>query len=215
VGMLFERLYADGLDARALAGTRVAAIGPGTAAALAERGVAADIVPERSVAEGLVEALERVTPPVRRALIARASEGRDVLADALRARGAEVDVLALYDTLADAPPAHVLREALAADYIVFTSASTVRFFLRATGDAGGGTVADTAGGALATGDSIAAGDTEETGRRTGLSPDTRIVSIGPITSDALREHGLRPHVEADDHDIDGLVRALLADAAGR
>jgi uroporphyrinogen-III synthase len=51
--------------------------------------------------------------------------------------------------------------------------------------------------------------------RGGVSPDTRIVSIGPITSEALREHGLEPHVEASAHDIDGLVQALLADAQAR
>jgi uroporphyrinogen III methyltransferase/synthase len=193
VATLFERLArgAPPRDARAFAGKSVAAIGPGTADALAGRGIVADIVPERSVAEALVEALADVTPPVRRALIARASEGRDVLPDALRARGAQVDVLALYETIADAPPAHVLREALLADYTTFTSSSTVRFFLQAA----------------------AAGSTD-TGS-VSLSPDTRIVSIGPVTSEALREHGLQPHVEAQRHDIDGLVDALLADAAGR
>ena len=45
-----------------------------------------------------------------------------------------------------------------------------------------------------------------------LSPHTRIVSIGPITSEALREHGLRPHVEASRHDIEGVLQALLDDA---
>ena len=64
-------------DARELAGITVAAIGPGTARALRERGIEPDVVPQRAVAEGLVEALEDV--PVTRALIARASEGRDVL----------------------------------------------------------------------------------------------------------------------------------------
>jgi uroporphyrinogen III methyltransferase/synthase len=181
VAALFERLRAGGRDARALAGTRVAAIGPGTARALTDRGIVADVVPERAVAEGLVQTLAELEPPVRRALIARASEGREVLPGALRASGAEVDVLALYETLAESPPAHVLREALAADYLTFTSASTVRFFLRAVGD-------------------------------DRPSAATRIVSIGPITSDALREHGLEPHVEASAYDIDGLVEALLGDA---
>ena len=97
--LLFERLAAAGHDARALAGTRVAAIGPGTAVALREHGIRADIVPERFVAEGLVEALAGV--PVTRALIARAAEARDLLPDALRARGATVDVLALYETVAE------------------------------------------------------------------------------------------------------------------
>jgi uroporphyrinogen III methyltransferase/synthase len=45
--------------------------------------------------------------------------------------------------------------------------------------------------------------------------DARIVSIGPVTSSTLREHGLEPDVEAERHDIDGLVAALIADAAAR
>ena len=65
----------------------------------ASTAIVADVVPERAVAEGLVEALAGV--PVARALVARAAEGRDVLPDALRERGAEVDVLALYETVAE------------------------------------------------------------------------------------------------------------------
>ncbi len=80
-------------------GPTIAVIGPGTARALREHGIEADIVPSRSVAEGLVAALAEI--PARRALIARAEEARDVLPDALRARGVEVDVLALYRTIAE------------------------------------------------------------------------------------------------------------------
>ena len=65
--------------------------GPGTAAELARRGVRADVVPERSVAEALVEALAGVEVEGRRVLVARASEARDVLPDALAERGAQVD----------------------------------------------------------------------------------------------------------------------------
>src|SRR5204863_2089858 len=82
VRLLFERIQ----DARALAVATVAAIGPGTARALREHGIVADVVPDRFVAEALVEALADL--PVRRALVARAAEARDVLPDALRARGA-------------------------------------------------------------------------------------------------------------------------------
>ena len=96
---LFARLLDSGRDARSLAGLHVAAMGPGTARAFGEHGVAPDTVPERSVAEGLVEALADV--PLERVLVARAREGRDVLPDALRDRGAEVDVLALYETVAE------------------------------------------------------------------------------------------------------------------
>jgi uroporphyrinogen III methyltransferase / synthase len=183
VSTLFERLD-DGIhppgDSRSLAGAKVAAIGPGTARALAQRGVIADVVPERFVAEGLVEALAGAT--VSRALVARAREARDVLPDALRARGAQVDVLELYETLAQPLSPEALSRSRTADYITFTSSSTVRYFLHAAGG------------------------------RADLSPGTRIVSIGPVTSDALREHGLMPDIEASRHDVDGLLEALLADA---
>jgi uroporphyrinogen III methyltransferase/synthase len=180
VRMLFHRLAVAGRDARSLAGARVAAIGPGTAAALLEHGVIADVVPERFVAEGLVEALADV--PVTRALIARAAEARDVLPDALRERGAEVDVVALYETVAE-PFDDGRRAAVArADYVTFTSSSTVTYF-------------------------YAALDGAE------LSKRTRLASIGPVTSDALRERGLEPDVEAGRHDIDGLVQALIDDVA--
>jgi uroporphyrinogen III methyltransferase / synthase len=183
VHLLFDRLRTAGRDARALSGATVAAIGPGTARALRQHGIEADVVPERSVAESLVEALTGVE--VRRALIARAAEARDVLPDALRERGAEVEVLALYETVAEPLSEDELSAARGADYVTFTSSSTVRFFVA------------TAGGTA------------------GLGDGTRIVSIGPVTSATLREHGLEPHVEALRHDVDGVVAALVADAAQR
>ncbi|MGH2890030.1 MAG: uroporphyrinogen-III C-methyltransferase [Solirubrobacteraceae bacterium] len=131
VACLFERLDRAGLDARALAGTRIAAIGPGTAAALRDRGLVADVVPERYVAEGLVDALASV--PVTRALIARAARARDVLPDALRARGAEVDVAALYETVAEPIPERERARIAAAGYVTFTSSSTVEFFCESAG----------------------------------------------------------------------------------
>jgi uroporphyrinogen III methyltransferase/synthase len=195
VDLLFERLAAGGHDARALAGARIAAIGPGTAASLAAHGIRADVVPERFVAESLVEALEAA--PVQRALIARARVARDVLPDALRARGAHVDVLDLYETVAEPMPEGTRRAALAADYITFTSSSTVRYFL------------DTAGeGARAQAEGMPGADDTRP-----ATPAGRIVSIGPVTSEALRAHGLEPHIEAERHDIDGVVDALCADAA--
>jgi uroporphyrinogen III methyltransferase/synthase len=174
-----ERLLDLLRDARELAGVTVAAIGPGTARALRERGIEPDITPDRAVAEALVEALRDV--PVVRALIARAAEGRDVLPDALRERGAEVDVVALYETVAEPLSDDARAAAARADYLLFTSASSVRFFTRAAG--------------------------EEALR------GPRLASIGPATSAALREHGAEPDLEADPHTPDGLVEALLRDAA--
>src|SRR3954447_14649538 len=126
-----HRLFEEVRDARKLAGPVIAVIGPGTARALREHGVEADVVPERSVAESLVEALRDV--PVARALIARAEEARDVLADALRERGAQVDVLALYRTVAEPLDGDARAAALGADYATFTSASSARFFHAAAG----------------------------------------------------------------------------------
>jgi uroporphyrinogen III methyltransferase/synthase len=119
-------------DARELAGRTVAAIGPGTARALRARGIEPDVVPERAVAESLVEALATVR--VTRALIARAAEGRDVLPDALRESGAAVDVLALYETVAEPLDEETSAAARAADYLLFTSGSSVRFFAQAAGE---------------------------------------------------------------------------------
>jgi uroporphyrinogen III methyltransferase/synthase len=168
-------------DARALAGATVAAIGPGTARELASRGVAADVVPERSVAEALLEALEAVPVEGKRVLVARAAEARDVLPDGLRERGADVDVLALYDTVAEALGDDARADLARATYVTFTSSSTVRFLLEAGGE---------------------------------VPAAARVVSIGPVTSATAREHGVTVDVEAGQHDIDGLVRAIVEDARG-
>jgi uroporphyrinogen III methyltransferase/synthase len=129
--LLFERLRELGLDARALHRARVAAIGPGTARELRAHGIVADIVPERFVAESLVEALGGIS--VERALVARAAQARDVLPDALRSRGAHVDVVALYETVPEPLSEAELAAALSADYVTFTSSSTVTYFLDALG----------------------------------------------------------------------------------
>ena len=134
VRLLFEAMAAQGRDARALANATVAAIGPGTAAALAQRGVIADIVPDRFVAEALIEALADVDVRGRPVLIARAAEARDVLPDALRERGGDVDVVAVYETVREQPDPEAIEAAQTADYVTFTSSSTVRNLLEAIGD---------------------------------------------------------------------------------
>ena len=202
--LLFEALSAAGLDARALgegtekkqvgrvgsdagdrarSATLIAAIGPGTARALAEHGITADVVPERFVAEALVEALAGIGVEGKRVLVARAAEARDVLPDALRERGAKVDVVSLYETVREQPAPEAIETAQSADYVTFTSSSTVRNLTEALGER--------------------------------FPAGARIVSIGPVTSEAAREAGLEVHVEAQPHDIEGLIAALLADASAR
>ena len=133
-----DQLFTHLRDARELAGVTVAAIGPGTARALRAHGVEADIVPDARGGRGPVEALaRRRARAVERVLVARAAEGRDVLIDALRERGAHVDVVALYETVAE-PLDDATRDAASqADYVLFTSASSVRFFAAAGGSLSG------------------------------------------------------------------------------
>jgi len=180
VRLLFEAIRAAGLDARALSGATVAAIGPGTARALAKCGIGADIVPERFVAEALVEALGEVEVGGKRVLVARAAEARDIIPEHLSDRGAKVDVVALYETVREEPGPDAVEAAQAADYVTFTSSSTVRNLTEALGDR--------------------------------FPSDARIVSIGPVTSEAVEDAGRKVNVEAKRHDIEGLVAALLADA---
>ena len=127
-----ERFLACLHDARSLGDVRVAAIGPGTAAALAGAGVVADLVPRRSLAEGLVEAFP---DGPGRVLLPQAAGARPALADGLAARGWAVDVVTAYRTVPATPPPDLLAGAAKADAIAFTSASTVTSYLAAAGAA--------------------------------------------------------------------------------
>jgi uroporphyrinogen III methyltransferase / synthase len=176
----FDRgLAPAGLDARALAGLRVAAIGPGTASALMRHALRADLLPERFVAESLLEAFPAPGEHGERVLLARAEHARDVLSAGLLERGYEVDVLAVYRTVTATPaPAALERvRAGAVDALTFTSSSTVT------------NLGDLLGAVPA--------------------PQPLVVSIGPVTSKTAMERGLRVDVEATEHTIDGLVDALL------
>ncbi len=136
VAAFFDRgLAPAGLDARALGGVRVAAIGPGTAAALAARGIRVDLLPERFVAESLLEAFPDPTAPGERVLLARAAQARDVLPEGLGARGYAVEVLPVYRTVTAAPDpaALALVRDGGIDAVTFTSSSTVRNFVDLVG----------------------------------------------------------------------------------
>ena len=111
-------------------GQKVAAVGPGTAAALRERGIDVDLVPGEAVAEALVAAFPGGPG---RVLLPQAEAARPTLADGLRGKGWDVDVVALYRTVA-VPLSDAQRaDAATADAVTFTSASTVTNYL----DAGG------------------------------------------------------------------------------
>jgi uroporphyrinogen III methyltransferase/synthase len=121
-----ERVLAGLRDARAFGSAQVAAVGPGTAAALAARGIVADLVPASAVAEALVEAFPA---GAGRVLLPQAAAARPVLADGLRAKGWTVDVVEAYRTIPARPSDDALAAAAKADAIAFTSSSTVTSWL--------------------------------------------------------------------------------------
>ena len=126
-----DRVLARVRDARAFGSCRIAAIGPGTAEALAHHRLVADLVPARSVAEGLLEVFPDPSGPGAAVLLPRAAVARDVLPDGLRAGGWEVEVVEAYRTEVVAPPPSVRDEVAAADAVVFASASSVTGYVAA------------------------------------------------------------------------------------
>jgi uroporphyrinogen III methyltransferase/synthase len=187
VEVFCDRLHDCGLAPGALSGAEVVAIGPATAAALEARGLRPSLVPEEYVAEGVLAAFEERAQRLAgaRVLLPRAREARAVLPDTLRERGATVDVVTAYETVT----AHFLdvptERLAAADYITFTSSSTVDAFVELMGP-------------------------ELLTQRLARA---RLCSIGPVTSATLREHGLGVAVEAAEYTSEGLAAALAADAA--
>ncbi len=184
-GAFWENLLESGRDARALAGKKIICIGPVTADEFRRHGIVPDVVPDTYVAEALLPHFRAAALPAaaaaRRVAILRAETARDLLPDTLTREGWQVDVIVLYRTLSEtaAPPA-----ALAAlrerrvDAVTFTSSSTVDGFLK-----------------LINGQDIAL-------------EDIPAVSIGPVTSETIRRHGLRLLGTASVHTIPGLIDHL-------
>ena len=176
------RLPECGRDVRDLKGLRIGAIGPGTAAELAATGIRVDFLPKDYVAEGLLECLKGDEVRGKAFLIPRAKVARDVLPRSLEERGARVEVVEAYETVQpDFAPGELERLLTPApDAVTFTSSSTVTNFIKLI---------------------------ESRGLRKVLD-HVAIASIGPITSQTVRKHGLEVSVEATQSTIAGLVQAL-------
>ncbi len=181
VKALVERSASLGTAFEQAALPQIAAVGAATASAARNAGFSVALVPENYVAESLVKAIAgHVTG--KRTLLARAAVARDVIPDALRAAGAIVDVVDAYRNVTPEAAPGLLRADLqqGIDAATFTSSSSVTHLAEAARAAG-------IAFPLA---SVAA------------------ISIGPVTSSTLREHGWEPAAEASPSDIPGLVAAL-------
>lgn len=125
--VFFDRLHSAGGDARALAGVKLAAIGPKTASALERFGLRADLVPETYDSQHLAQAMSEVEGPV---LLCRASQGSDALPALFSKNGIPFEDISCYDTVYEAPDSAPVLELLKQNVLVtFTSASTVRGFV--------------------------------------------------------------------------------------
>ena len=187
VDAVFARMERQQLDARALGSAKIGAIGPATTASLARRGLTADFVPARSVAEAVVAELSNRDWAGVPVLLPGADIGRDTLAQGLAGLGASVERVAAYRTTTPKGAAQLARAALekGVDAATFTSSSTVRNLMK-----------------MLNGDRMA------------LESST-IACIGPATAATARELGLRVDLVAENHNVQGLVDALVGHYSGK
>jgi len=182
VERLFRTLREQGRDARAFGSAKIGVIGPKTASALEQHGVRADLIAEEFVGEGLARALLGRGKPGR-VLLARALEARPDLPRALADAGAQIDVVAAYETRpVSAERAAALRSLLEngdLDAVLFTSSSTVSSTLSLLGPSGPDLLARVV-----------------------------VASIGPVTSATLKDRGILPQVTARTYTVEGLLEAL-------
>ena len=179
VQFLLNRLLETGGDLRRLAGVKLAAIGPGTTEELSKFHLRVDGQPADDYrAEALAELLAKDARG-KRFLLARASRGREVLAETLRAAGGEVEQIVVYRSTDVATPNPEIAAALAAgqiDWVTVTSSAIAKSLVKLFGE---------------------------------QLRKSKIVSISPVTSATLRELGFQPAAEAVSYTMSGVVDAIL------
>lgn len=180
----FRRFFYKDHDIRELAGPRFGAIGPVTAQAIKAHGIKVELLGEQFVAEGVLEALNKEDVTGKRFLIPRAEKARNILPEGIVKRGGLVDLVTVYRTvLPESSDVESIRLALGkggVDVVTFTSSSTVTHFADLMGESD----------------------------LSGLLQGKIIASIGPVTSQTIREYGVQPTIEAQEYTIDGLLKAI-------
>ena len=190
VRIFFTALEQQHRDARALGATKICAIGPGTANMLRHYGILCDLLPQKFVAESVADAFLAYNAEHlqgTRVLIPRAAKARDVLPKRLTDAGCLVDVLPVYETLANDTHKTTIEERLkdgTLSCITFTSSSTVQNFLKM----------------------IPAALLKH-------HPEVRLACIGPVTAATLKKEGLPCHIQPQEYTIPALVHALKQELA--
>lgn len=179
VRIVWDALRATGRDARAFASSRIACVGRSTSDALLSHGLAADVLPQRFVAEGVLDAMASRSDMTGARVLYLAAEGaRDVLPEGLRVLGCPVEVVRVYRSVNDGAGADVLRSAIAdgtVDAVTFASASAVRGYVDVVGAE--------------------------------LARAVPAISIGPVTSEAVRSAGISLGAEAVEPSVSALAEA--------
>lgn len=180
----FEAFYKLHRDARELGNVKIAAIGPGTAQKIEEYRFGVDLIPPKFVAESLLKEFKKLGVENLKVLLPRASGAREVLAVELENLGAIVDDVPVYQTIGvtdDAAGGWKRFVEEGADLVTFTSGSTAQHFKNYL----------------------------EKNSVTSQATAT-LASIGPVTSSVMKELGMSIGLEAPQHDIPGLVAAIVA-----
>ena len=190
VEIFFDRYNRLGLPIVDMQHLRVVAIGPATAQAIQSEGLSVSIVPEKYIAESVVEALRGKISQWSRVLIVRAKVARDVLPNELQKMGAKVDVIDVYETLvpegAKEKLEKLFRDPSSRPHLItFTSSSTANNFLSLLGENAGE-----------------------------FLDGVHRASIGPVTGETLRQSGFPPTIEAQDYTMNGLVEAITDFVSG-
>ena len=184
VDIFFDKLNEMGYDARALSNSKICAIGGETAKAIKSRGVIADIVPKKYVAEGLYEELKDIINENDKILIPRAKNARDFLVSKLSEKCYVKEVIT-YESVIDNNKKNLALEVIedeSVDYITFASSSTVKNFITLIG--------------------------KENLKKL---ENKKIISIGPITSKTIEDFGLVVYKEAEVATIDSTIEAISND----
>jgi len=182
VRYFWERLAALGKDIRELKGVKICCIGPATAKKIRKRGISVDLVPEKYIAESILQSFAAIDLRGKKILIPRALDARDVLPEGLKKMGADVAVAAAYQTVNSGRKKDDLQKLLEegmVDVITFTSSSTVNNFVEIMGI-----------------DFV-------------CPAQVKVACIGPVTAATAKKAGFSVDIHQEEYTISGLVKALI------